>query len=305
VQYSGGTPGSSEFPSAITKAIITAPHTVGVAVARVFGISVTGRFVRPGRLSVLAVIAMSETLERGDIFFLYRPKLDIESVHSVDDVQRFYMILKPDGKQVFRRIIIGRKRLPDPGEHERTWGFVDLVSSNPEEIEDELDPQQYETKTRGLRVEPPARPVGEGIYAIVCHDRHSHIAYALELPKEPGEAQRAFNIKKGASLIVTVKNPEASSPPQAGLPPSRKPAYPESVIRKFGDRRFVDLDPPGFLDYPGTELVLVGAREDFKSELGIDLRPRHQSIKSAALFTRLGMEKDVHPLEPLTTGEWK
>ncbi|CAI5526120.1 unnamed protein product [Closterium sp. Naga37s-1] len=34
-------------------------------------------------------------LERGDIFFFYRPKVNREEAHSVDEVQRFYMLLRP------------------------------------------------------------------------------------------------------------------------------------------------------------------------------------------------------------------
>lgn len=105
-------------------------------------------------------------------------------------------------------------------------------------------------------------------------------------------------------MIVTVKNPEAVSPPRAGLPQSRKAEYPEPLQRKFGERRFVDLDPPRFLDYPGTELLLVGARDDVASELGIRLHPKHQNLQSAAIFTQLKMERDVHPLDALTTGKW-
>ncbi|KAM5532241.1 hypothetical protein V8D89_014080 [Ganoderma adspersum] len=35
------------------------------------------------------------TIERGHIYFFYRPKVELEEAHSVDDVQRFYMLLVP------------------------------------------------------------------------------------------------------------------------------------------------------------------------------------------------------------------
>jgi hypothetical protein len=257
-------------------------------------------FVRVGRISV----PVSEVLENGDIFFFYRPKLQVDVVRGLDDVQRFYMVIKPAHKSVFRRVILGRKRLPDVGEHERTWGFVDLVTSKAEEIEDEFDPKRYLTKTRGERLEQPARPAGEGIYDIVRHNSHTHLAYALELPQKPGPVQGELNIREAASLIVTVKNPEADSPPRAGLPEYRKPDYPKELKQKFEGKRFVDLDPPELLDYPGTELVLVGARPDPTNELGIALRPKRESLGSADIFRKLKLEKDMHPLAPLTVGEW-
>ena len=156
----------------------------------------------------------------------------------------------------------------------------------------------------GDRLEPPARPAAEGIYDIVCHNGHTHIAYGLELPRKPGAVQHELNIRAAASLIVTVKNPEADSPPQAGLPEYRKPDYPKDLKEKFDRKRFVDLDPPEFLDYPGTELVLVGARPDPTNELDVELRPKRESVKSADIFRKLKLEKDVHPLAPLTVGEW-
>ncbi|KAI0360998.1 hypothetical protein OH77DRAFT_1442914 [Trametes cingulata] len=35
------------------------------------------------------------TIERGHIYFFYRPKVELEEIHSLDDVQRFYMLLVP------------------------------------------------------------------------------------------------------------------------------------------------------------------------------------------------------------------
>ncbi|KAH9897833.1 hypothetical protein C8Q73DRAFT_641408 [Cubamyces lactineus] len=35
------------------------------------------------------------TIERGHIYFFYRPKVELEEAHSMDDVQRFYMLLVP------------------------------------------------------------------------------------------------------------------------------------------------------------------------------------------------------------------
>jgi hypothetical protein len=63
--------------------------------------------------------------------------------------------------------------------------------------------------------------------------------------------------------------------------------------------------PPDFLDYAGTELVLIGASPDVTRELGLSLHPRRETEQSADIFTVLGMERDLHPVEPLLTGEWK
>jgi hypothetical protein len=248
---------------------------------------------------------MVRILEEGDIFFCYRPKVDVARVRGLADIQRFHVILKPGSKDVFRRVVVGRKRLPDIAARERTWGFVDLVTTSPEEIEDEFDPESYETRTRGRRLVQAARPVGEGVYAIVSHENHTHLAYALELPETPGPAQAELNIGAQASFIVTVRNPDMPAPPQAGMPTTPKPRYPEELRRKFADRTFTDLDPPDFLDHPGTELVLIGAATDVHRELGLSLHPRRETEETAGIFTTLRMERDVHPLKPLLTGEWE
>jgi len=36
---------------------------------------------------------------------------------------------------------------------------------------------------------------------------------------------------------------------------NRQPEYPKQLMEKFGGRRFVEIDPPGFHDYSGTELI--------------------------------------------------
>jgi hypothetical protein len=48
---------------------------------------------------------MTTILERGDIFSLYRPKLNATFVHGSGDVQRFYTTLKlPDSCRTRMRV---------------------------------------------------------------------------------------------------------------------------------------------------------------------------------------------------------
>jgi hypothetical protein len=243
--------------------------------------------------------------ERGHVYFAYRPKLESEAPTGLDDVQRFYMILSPHGRDSYRLIIIGPKRLPATAGEDRTaWGFVDKVSSHSEEIEDELDPKNYFTKESRVQHLPAARPVGEGVYMIVRHRGHTHLAHLLELPSEPGEVQRAFNITREASYIVSVKNPKAAAPPGLGLDESRETQFPKSLLKHFRGRRFIPLDPPDFLDHEGAEIMLLGASTDVTGELGLKLNPEHEAEENAQIFTDLGLEKSLHPLAPLLEGKW-
>ncbi len=83
-----------------------------------------------------------------------------------------------------------------------------MTTSNAEDIHKELLPAEYTTETRGKRRLAAAAPAGEGKYSIVKHDGHTELAYLLELPEVPGPTQKEFEIKKEASYIISVKNPE-------------------------------------------------------------------------------------------------
>src|SRR5258706_21178 len=198
--------------------------------------SATGDQERPA-----AREAAARAVESGDIYFAYRPKVGKRSARSLSDVQRFYTILSPRGKRVYRLVIVGAKRLPSLGRDgdRKTWGFVEKVAERPEDVEDELDPKTYRTKTRGERRLEAARPAGEGVYAVVRHRDHTHLAYILELPPRPGPVQRALRIAEQASYIVSVKNPDAPAPPGLGLDGARRPKYPKKLAGLFGGRRSI------------------------------------------------------------------
>src|SRR3977135_80403 len=111
----------------------------------------------------------SPLLERGDIFFLYRPRVGLDEAHGLGDVERLYILLKPWQAQKFRLLIIGQKKLPDPNEHNRFWAFVWRVFKDREALNAELGETPHPPRTRGVRHVAAARPAGEGIYAIARH----------------------------------------------------------------------------------------------------------------------------------------
>jgi hypothetical protein len=253
---------------------------------------------------------MADTLEDGDIYFFYRPRVGEEQVESINEVQRLLIVLHPWRDQRLRLLIVGPKRLPRIAEHERAWCFVSLVAHRPEELREALERRTYQTKTRGERTRPPVRPAGEGAYVIARHGRaghggHTHLAYELERPREPGEVQRVFKIEREASYVVNVRNPHAPAPPGVGRPGRDAPALPPDLLDRFGTHRFIPLDPPDFLDYPGTELVLIGAARDASEELGVDLDAEVERAARRSIFEELRLSQRDHPVEPLFAGEWR
>jgi hypothetical protein len=241
-------------------------------------------------------------LERGDLVFLSRPNEDRHEPGGLLDIRRFYTVLRPQGQERFRLIAIGKKKLPVfDDDAQRHWGFVDGVFRTPEELRQAAAgiPLLIGSKGESLR------PAGEGVYALVLHGNHTHLVYVLELPAIPGEVQAAFNIKPEGRFVLAVKNPEATSPPGVGLEVERQPEFPEALRARFGDHRWVSVDPPEFLDYEGAEVVLIGGRDDLGEDLGIDLTAHPKDEETAEIFKDLHMEKSERTIKPLFEGVWE
>jgi hypothetical protein len=247
----------------------------------------------------------SPVLERGDLFFFYRPDVGETSPGGLLDVRRFHVVLRPEGKDTLRLITVGRKKLPEPTEQGRShWGFVDRVFRTPDELRAALSGATYETETMGERRLPEARPAGEGVYALVRHGRSTVLAYALELPEVPGDVQKAFRIEKQGRFVISIKNPESGSLAGMGLDGDRRADFPDELMERFGDRRWVAADPPEFLDHEGAELVLVGGREA-GDDLGIGLEPQTETEDDAEVFKDLHLEKTERTIKPLFEGTWE
>lgn len=248
---------------------------------------------------------MADVLEDGDIYFLYRPRVQETHVASIDDVQRLLVVLHPWRGRRVRLLVVGRKHLPEIAEHDRFWAFVDKVVDRPEQLHEALEPRTYRTRTRGEREQQPARPAAEGAYVIARHDDHTHLAYQLELPHRPGPAQQGLTIEREASYIATIKNPQAPSPPGVGRPGPGKAKLPSDLQGRFHGRRFAPLDPPSFLDQPGTELVLIGAAYDASEELHVDLDAEVERAARNTIFDDLRIGRQDRPVAPLFAGEWQ
>ena len=248
----------------------------------------------------------STILEQGDIFFFYRPKVRSEKVESIDDVRRFFVVLAPESKNLYRLLVIGKKSLPEIREtearsSERYWARVGGIFDNPTELTKELLSKEF-------REGDMARPVGEGKYAIIDHNKHSELAFVLELPKELGEAQKELGIEKEASYIITVINPKIPKRQENLSTTGEAPKYPESVLNDFNnEENFVPLSRNlKFIDYQNAQIILIGAREGkdtLTQELGITVENENENDHSANVFTTLRIRKDQVPIKPLMQGK--
>jgi hypothetical protein len=259
----------------------------------------------------------SEILEQGDIYFFYRPKKGAEEVKGIEDVRRFFMVTAPEEEEnnnksrLYRLFIIGKKSLPEVRKtearaSERYWARVGGIFKEPDELARELFSDEF-------RKGDAARPVGEGKYAIVQHQNHAELAYILEMPKEPGEAQKELGIEKEASYIVSVINPKkpaASSIVDGGRYPSTEeiPMYPEELLKGFNDSDiFVPLSrDTRLIDYQNAQILLTGAREGrdvIKRDIGIEIIDEDETQQSADIFNKLNLRREQVPIRPLTEGK--
>ena len=239
---------------------------------------------------------MATYVEKGDIYFFYRPKVDTEKVQGLDDVQRLHLVLVPDDEDTARLFVVGKKRMPKiirgkPQSTTREWMMNDMTGK-PKEIGKALAPLEYDTKTRGEQEQGEAIPVGEGRYAIFERHDSTRLAYRLSSPESPGKAQRELGILAEASYIISVRNPDLDVP---GFPDA-SPNYPKRLQNKFAEKRWIDIDDGKLLDYESAQFLLIGAH-DALSEEGITLGGKPN------LFKTLGLKKRDWPTEALEAGK--
>ena len=192
-----------------------------------------------------------QVLEKGEIQFFYRPRVERWQVEDISDVQRLLIVLCPEGQRRYRVIALGRKRMPKPGE--RFWGFVDLVLDSNQDLRAALGASTYMTKTRGVRSLPAAQRIRSGRYQLVSHEGHAHLDYG------------------DGSAIITVANPDPTAWGLLETPPLQLELFDETEVHvtvpatlpadlqsQFGEKRFIPLDSARVLDHPGVELVFIG-----------------------------------------------
>lgn len=235
-------------------------------------------------------------LERGDIFFFYRPKILQPQVRGLEDIAEFRILLHPLNRNLYRDLSASLKEVLEyAGQPMERWLTVHKVDSVLKEIMDAF---------RGRPPLQPAVPCGEGVYALVRHREHTHLAYALELPGEPGEAQKALGIEKEGNPILSVRNPLERRDDPAISPQLELPSYPPELASLLGDRRFYPADPATFLDYEGTELLWINLGNHKAREMGLELYPEKENEQTAEIFSILKLRKEENPVEPLFSGRW-
>ena len=89
--------------------------------------------------------------------------------------------------------------------------YVVRVGTLQRVLADQLEAEEYTTKTRGTRYQPGARAIAEGCYAFVRHADHVHLVYRVDRV-EP-DAPEEVRVPEAMSHIVLF---ERESPGSGG-----------------------------------------------------------------------------------------
>src|SRR5688572_25142885 len=218
-----------------------------------------------------AAVEVATTIEQGSVTILYRPRVEEQDPSDLGDVQRLLILLSPEGGTYERLIAVGRKRVPRSAQHDRFWGFIDLVLT-PYDMNAAIAAHVYGTKTRGLRHLPAARAFASGSYEIATHRDHAHLRWHVARITDDDPIAFEVDVESDADYIVTIANPDPTAwgltePPELQtelfddleLHVTVPTLFPPSFQQRFGNRRYAHLDTPDWLDHPGAELVFVGA----------------------------------------------
>ncbi len=245
----------------------------------------------------------TKILEKGDIYFMYRPRLEEGEPHHLEEIQRFYFVLKGRENPFYRLVIVGKKRMPSIEHRDIEFAFIDSVIEEKESLIKVLQGKTYSTKTRGgLRTQESCRPLGEGKYLIIQDGHNTHLMYALKRPDVLGRVQKDFGLAKEANMILVLKNPRIAS--EKGLSSEQKAHYPSELQKHFGDHRFISLFPIDCVNYPGAELLLISEKSHLDEKVHIDIAKQFSTFPHIDMEKQLQFEEHEFPTKPLYEGIW-
>lgn len=241
------------------------------------------------------------TIDCGTVYFFYRPKIDQEQAANLSEVQRFFLIFKPDKSSNYIELIVGKKKMPVQ-QQETFFCYVENVYEDQSQVVDALGDSNYQTVTQGSRHESTVRCVGQGRYALIGHDGHTHFCYDLSRPKVCGDVQKAFALEQSGDFLITVKNPKFKENVTLGLDDDQKAQYPDDLQKLFGDNHFHPLSTVDFLFNIGAEILLIGKHSsDLETP---QIKPCLKTLQKDDLVKVLSKENDETVTLPLNEKIW-
>jgi hypothetical protein len=245
-----------------------------------------------------------ETLESGHIYFFHRNFLE-QDFPGGSDVERFFMILNPHSARLFRLAVLGKKNTADEEYSQKLWGFIHKVGATSEQVETELNPRKFQTKSRTERQLKWPRMTGQGLYRIFSHGDHTHLAYLLDAPEPQDQPIEAPSPEPQADFIIRVKNPLKPAPKGITIDINHMAFYPERLQIKFENRRYIDANPPELLNYEGVGLLMAVCREQVLRRLEINFQSDEEATVTAQMVEDMKLDRQLNGLEPFARSRWR
>jgi hypothetical protein len=206
-------------------------------------------------------------LERGDIFFICRPRVNQHTISEADDVARLLILLRTTGN-TYRLLVVGRKLMPSVRRHERAWGLVGKVTDTWAQLRKELGAYRYSTKTGKKQSQAHSRIIARGRYVIAAHGKHTHLAYRVGVRMQHRYLAKELKIEPDASLILLIKKP-TNLPFRGEGTELANEDIPDEVWERFHSSGYMAANPAQLLDIENVQFTLIGAHNDIEKELGL------------------------------------
>ena len=184
-----------------------------------------------------------EVLEQGAVSFVAVPRPGTTAPGGAG-LDRFFVVLAPDGRRPLRRLAVRRRRLPDARRRQRFFAHVDRIAAAADRLTEDLR----------ARSGAPAHVLAVGRYALARHGDHVHLAYALARACGRGPLAASLGIAAGGSFLLLVF--------RRSLPPPRRPAATAAAAPLVAAT-------PDALDVIGAEVALVAGGRPDDGRLGI------------------------------------
>ncbi|TXG69614.1 hypothetical protein EZV62_004549 [Acer yangbiense] len=255
-----------------------------------------------------------EIQERGEIFFFYRPKVGKEEAHSAEDVQRLYLVLRPESGERS----VEEKQHPESGKEGLKTGKSDSQGKKhaaegghgSQEVNIEKEPLLRFIVMGKKSLPDPSKKLRPywGFVEMVT-TKIQDVKAALGAEDKENEPQESLNIEREGSFLLQIKNPDqhggGSSSQFRGLQNKRKAVFPAHLQGQFGPKRYCPADPTDFLNHEGCEFLLISASDDIEKELGLELETEEGEADESCsdLVKTFGETASTKPLHQVILGE--
>lgn len=186
-----------------------------------------------------------------------------------------------------------------PKKGDQFMAFVAHGKVATKDLQGLLEANTYQTKTRGQRTTPAARPMGEGVYSIVFTNDSTSLSYMLTKPDEAGDVQKVFGLSDQGTFTVSTKNPQSNAA-RNQLPGNAK--FAPDLQEQFGSRSWLPMNTQ-HLNYDDCGLLLIGHEADQVKDKSDVLEELHKEDESrenfSQVFEDLGLSLKEYQSKPL------